>query len=479
MHRVLERQLRRLGLSPDEPPRDPDDWGKFLEKVESFYRDADQNRYLTERSMRLSSAEMDSLYNEVRSLSAYRVSRSEEHYRNLFDQTPIPTWEEDFSEVAEWLQKLRSSGVSDLESYLDSNPDDFEEVVSLIDVTNVNPAAIELVGASDKTQMLGTLDTRLVNEESKPSFVAQLMAIWDRSAEVKFHLVGSRLDGEKFHGILQCHVPVIDEKPDYSRVMVTIFDITEQTESERQMKKAMKSKDEFLASISHELRTPLTSVLGFAQILRSSAEASDAEERDSLLGIIADQAADLSDIVEDLLVAARSELGQLTVVAVPIDVHAQIAQVFESRSSHENTITVPERPKTKVMAKGDPQRVRQILRNLMTNAARYGGPEVQILVDAGSDFVRVSVRDNGQGLVGESPARVFERYYRDHDSGSQPGSVGIGLTISRELARMMGGDLTYRRIDEWTSFELTLQVNSDQKSHSAKNPSISAVKRSA
>lgn len=479
MHRVLERQLRRLGLSPEELPDDLLVWHRLLEKVEGFYADFDQNRYLTERSMRLSSAEMDHLYHEVRLLSDQKVSRSEEHYRNLFDQTPMPTWEEDFTEVAEWLRQLREAGVSDLEDYLEANPGDLQEVVALIKVTNINPAAVELVGASDKSQMMGRLDPRLINEESKPSFVTQLMAIWDSNSAIKIHLIGSRLDGEKFHGILQCHVPVIDGDPDYSRVLVTIFDITEQTESERQMRKAMKSKDEFLASISHELRTPLTSVLGFAQILRSSADAGDDEERDALLGIIADQAADLSDIVEDLLVAARSELGQLTVVGVPIDVYAQIAQVFESRGAAGATVVVPERPEERVLAKGDPQRVRQILRNLLTNAGRYGGPEIQILVDAGSDFVRVSVQDNGKGLAGEMPDRVFERYYRDHEIGSQPGSVGIGLTISRELARMMGGDLTYRRVDEWTSFDLTLEANSRQGNQPARKPSIASVKRSA
>ena len=104
---------------------------------------------------------------------------------------------------------------------------------------------------------------------------------------------------------------------------------------------------------------------------------------------------------------------------------------------------------------------------------------VHILVDGGSDFVRVSVRDNGKGLVGENPERVFERYYREHEVGSQPGSVGIGLTISRELARMMGGDLAYRRVDGWTSFELSLQANSEKQIQPAKNRSISSVKRSA
>lgn len=456
MHRILARQLRRLGLDADAPPPNTETWQALLTKVGDYYEDADQSRYLLERSMHISSQEMHDLNQKIKRLYSERVSRSDEHYRRLFDQTPIPTWEEDFTKVAEWLEMFRNSDVVDLESYLDENPGDLDKAISLIEIVDVNPAAIELVRATDEAQLLGPLHHDLITEESRPSWIAQLKAIWDEVGEVKFQLLGTRLDGEKFHGILHWHVPVIEGEFDYSRVLVTIVDITEQTEAERQIRQVLKSKDEFLASISHELRTPLTSVLGFAQVLRTMDEEGDEKERDSLLGIIADQAADLSDIVEDLLVAARSELGQLTVASVPIDIHAQIAQVHESRSNNDQRFVLPERPAEKSIARGDPQRIRQILRNLLTNADRYGGSNVRIKVITGSDFVKVQVQDNGMGLSEEASDKLFERYYRTHEDQGQPGSVGIGLTISRELARMMGGDLVYRRDGDWTSFELTL-----------------------
>ena len=135
-----------------------------------------------------------------------------------------------------------------------------------------------------------------------------------------------------------------------------------------------------MASVTHELRTPLAAVMGFAEILRAMDQGDYEEERDGLLGIITNQAADLSDLVEDLLTSARSELGQLDIVSVPVNVHAQIAQVQESRSATDRPFDVPARPSEPFPAVGDPQRVRQILRNLITNANRYGGPEITVEV---------------------------------------------------------------------------------------------------
>lgn len=223
----------------------------------------------------------------------------------------------------------------------------------------------------------------------------------------------------------------------------------------RRGEEQLKGKDEYIASISHELRTPLTSVLGLAEVLRTMDEADYAEERDSLLGVIASEANDLTDLVEDLLAAARSELGELAVAQVPVNLHAQIAQVLEGRALEPGDISVPDRPDIAVMALGDPQRVRQILRNLITNARRYGGERIAIAVTQGPEVVSISVLDNGSGLDAMAD-RVFEKYVRSVGENANPNSVGLGLTIARDLARRMNGDLLYSRAGGWTSFTLSL-----------------------
>ncbi len=456
MHRVLQRQIRRLGLSTDTPPEDVASWKQFLERVDGFYANADRQRYLMERSLRVSSHELLQANEDLRDHNRDRLERSEAHYRDLFRQTLIPTWEENFQTAALMLAELRDRGVDDLESYLRDHPETLTEIVTAVEIVDVNPAVAELVRSEDPSTLIGPVDSRLVSEQNTPAWIAQLMTIWEQRGSLRIeHLVGDRLDGEVFHGILEWHAPFVGGEFDYSRVVVSIVDITDRIIAEERMQEILKSKDEFLASVSHELRTPLTSVLGFAEVLRSMEHGSD-DEKESLLEIIATQALDLSNIVEDLLVAARAELGQLSVISVGVDVHAQIAQVAEARGVAQKQIDLPERPRTPVRVAADPERVRQILRNLLTNAERYGGPQVRIEVEPESPLVAVRVRDNGPGLNEAVADRVFERYYRDSPGDAQPGSVGIGLTISRDLARMMGGNLYYERSDGWTAFTLEL-----------------------
>jgi signal transduction histidine kinase len=104
----------------------------------------------------------------------------------------------------------------------------------------------------------------------------------------------------------------------------------------------------------------------------------------------------------------------------------------------------------------DPTRTRQIVRNLLTNALRYGGTEVVIEARSDDAVTVLSVRDDGVGLPQSEWTRIFEPYQRAHDRPTQPASIGLGLTVSRQLARAMGGDLTYRASETGSVFELTL-----------------------
>jgi signal transduction histidine kinase len=108
------------------------------------------------------------------------------------------------------------------------------------------------------------------------------------------------------------------------------------------------------------------------------------------------------------------------------------------------------------MAQGDPLRVRQILRNLLTNAGRYGGDTVAVSVGVTGNFAWLAVTDNGEGVPEKDAQRIFDSYQRSDNAIQEPKSVGLGLSVSRKLARLMGGDIVYSRHDGLTRFELTL-----------------------
>lgn len=216
------------------------------------------------------------------------------------------------------------------------------------------------------------------------------------------------------------------------------------------------SKDRLLASVSHEIRTPLTAIVGLSEELVSSRTSLGEEELDELNGIIALQSRELAELVEDLLVASRADFGNLSIKPEAIDLTDQARRVVEgvreSHPSHKRVTIEGEH----VIAWADPLRVRQVIRNLLTNAIKYGGDRVLVRLEEKGETVVVSVADDGLGVPEAETKLIFERYYRSAQSPTQPGSVGIGLAVSRQLAEMMGGTLEYVRSADRPRFELTL-----------------------
>ncbi len=223
----------------------------------------------------------------------------------------------------------------------------------------------------------------------------------------------------------------------------------------RTLQRIGRDKDRFITSVSHELRTPLTSVLGFIELLEGDGDAIDARQRRELLGLAAREAQDLTHLIEDLLVIGRSDSGTVFVADVEVDLRAQVEQVLEAIEAPPAVhLEVDGRD---VKGRGDPARVRQIVRNLLSNAFRYGGDHVRVVTRAGAT-ASLSVIDDGPGIPEAERERVFEPYERAHSSATQPASVGLGLAVSRRLARAMRGDLVYSYRGSTSVFELTLPL---------------------
>jgi protein-histidine pros-kinase len=233
-------------------------------------------------------------------------------------------------------------------------------------------------------------------------------------------------------------------------------DVTDRIETQARLEEMVRSKDELIASISHELRTPLTALVGFAQLLQEDESGLDPKERSEMIELIVSESFDLTNIVDDLLVAARAEIGALTVACVATDLHAQIAQILEMWNRPGIApIETFGRP-TRVW--GDPARVRQILRNLVSNAIRYGAAPITIEVLERGMVGVVAVSDRGSEISAEDQIRIFEPYERAHEAEGLTASMGLGLSISRALASLMDGSLDYHHTDGRNVFEMCLPL---------------------
>lgn len=229
------------------------------------------------------------------------------------------------------------------------------------------------------------------------------------------------------------------------------------TQQQAEVAEAIRQRDTLVAAVSHELRTPLTAVLGFIDVLRDTEGEIADDERREFLTTAASQADELSHIIDDLLVAARLEQKTLTVTRVPVNLQAQIAQVVEGLEAPPGrSIEVDSRP---VRAWGDPGRVRQIIRNLITNALRYGGPDIGVAAYAEGGTAHIRVRDNGDPIPGGEIELIFSPYRIGSSRPEATGSIGLGLAISRQLAQLMDGDITYQHDEVNSVFDLILPAH--------------------
>ncbi len=236
-------------------------------------------------------------------------------------------------------------------------------------------------------------------------------------------------------------------------VLVAIRDVTERRRLQRHLEELVQAKDEMVATVSHELRTPLTSVVGFAEELRDRWDELTPEDARQMVELITDQSREMAELVDDLLVAARGDIGMLPLHPREVDVGHELSGVLGVWRGPQVNVAEPDGA---VVATADPVRLRQILRNLLRNAERYGRGPIEVELARGVEGARVRVRDRGPGLPEEEWEMIFDPYYRAHDPGDQPGTFGLGLTISRMLAWLMDGDLVYRVEDGQSTFELML-----------------------
>ena len=206
------------------------------------------------------------------------------------------------------------------------------------------------------------------------------------------------------------------------------------------------AKSDFVASISHELRTPMTAVLGAANtLLRDDIDLSPERHR-QLLEMIGSQGRRLAQITEDVLLASRLDRGDLRIDREQVNLGELVRSAVETmREQLPDSVTLTALPDGISTAVGDRDRIEQVLVNLIDNAVKYSpdGGNVRVSTVPAGQRVRVEVEDEGIGIPTAEQESVFEKFYRGR-STQVPAGTGLGLYISRELLRRMGGTIGVR-----------------------------------
>jgi signal transduction histidine kinase len=214
-------------------------------------------------------------------------------------------------------------------------------------------------------------------------------------------------------------------------------------EAEQQLNR---QKDDFVAGFSHELRTPLTGITGFAEVMAETSTNTDTAE---MATIIRDQSYELHRMVEDLITAARIGDPTLTSAKNTFGLR-EVAEAVAHRGPWNGVVKISG---TDADVTANRAAVEQVLRNLLSNAARHGGHSIWVQFEPTETGFAMGVADDGDGISAEHLDRADPFAHEGLDAVIT-GSVGLGLTVCKALAKSMGGRLDVKRNDGWTQVSL-------------------------
>jgi PAS domain S-box-containing protein len=245
--------------------------------------------------------------------------------------------------------------------------------------------------------------------------------------------------------------PRLDETGESRGYIGAVIDISDRKEAEtalerlyRDLEEANRLKDEFLATLSHELRTPLNAVLGWAQVLRSGPLKPSVQER--ALDSLERNARAQAQLVEDLLDVSRIMSGKLHIKTEPVNLAAIVTNAIETVragvTAKQQHLEIQIEDRERLHVAGDPDRLQQIVWNLVSNAIKFtpSGGRIEIRLRSVGEVAELSVRDNGQGIAASFLPYVFERFRQmDGSTVRRQGGLGLGLSIARHVAEAHGG----------------------------------------
>lgn len=319
-----------------------------------------------------------------------------------------------------------------------------------------NQRFARLAGVDSPADVVGRTDSDMPwAAEKAESYRAEDQAVIE-SGEAEMHIVESRIDEQGLATWMdKSKVPLRNASGETIGVFGIFTDVTKEKEREVELRRACElavaaneAKTNFLADMSHEIRTPMTAILGFTEMLLGDDLKS---EQATSLDAIRRNADHLLRLINDILDLSKVDTGETELNVSPFDLVKLVDDVVGMMTARATAAglefgaryetTIPNR------VHGDAARVRQILVNLVSNAIQFtesGSVEIRIAAvgQKASPSLELTVEDTGVGIPPDKLARIFEFFEQGEGSSARSdGAAGLGLAISRRLARLMGGEI--------------------------------------
>ena len=418
------------------------------------------------------------------------VRASETRYRGLFENSPVALWEEDFSSVKRHIEKLKQSGVTDLRKFLEGHPQELLAIVNKVKVLDVNQAAMAMVRATHKEQLLGNLG-QVIPFEAGKEFMEELVNIAEGRTEFAWEGINYTLDGEKL--LVSLHWSVAPGHADtLKKVLVSLLNITERKQAEAKVKEYSEHLEEMVAERTSELREAQEQLVRKEKLaVLGQLAGGVGHELRNPLGVISNSVYYLKmvqpdanekikkhhDMIEQELHNATRIVGDLLDYAREISTEPQPASVTELVEHTLSRFPVPASISVKInipdrlpQVFADPLHVEQVLGNLVTNACQamssqsldlkagsapvIAGGKLSIKARQTNNMLAIAVKDTGPGISPENMQKLFEPLFTTKARG-----IGLGLAVSRKLAEANGGRIEVEsQVGQGSTFTLYLPI---------------------
>ncbi len=328
-----------------------------------------------------------------------------------------------------------------------------------LNVIFITPVAKKLLG------IIGNPEGRQVSDTSKDVRLDDVFKEAMLQGGVYTNEVAARTAVGRGHRPLRLYVSPMRNDGKVVGALAMVEDITEIRRLER-------VRTDFAANVSHELKTPLTSIRGFVETLQAGA-IDNPEMAHKFLRIIMMETERLTRLINDILSISKLESGDTEVSTERLRLDKMAYDVADMLSIHasEKEISINcHMNNDPVNIIGNPDRVEQMLINLIENGIKYNKPggSVTVQVFSNGEEANVTISDTGIGIAEENLPRLFERFYRvDKGRSRQMGGTGLGLAIVKHIVRSMGGEIeVHSKLNEGTEFLITLPLAAANDSES-------------
>lgn len=409
-------------------------------------------------------------------------------FRSLFQRSPIPLLEEDFSQAKQWLDSLGLAG-DELETHLVADPQAIIEGAGGMRVVRANEATLELVGTNREEVLFGTLDPYATGAGAS-IYRDELLAIARGDHRFSGQARLTFLDGLQHDVLLYWNVaPGFEDS--YERVFVSLVDVTELRQAQEELEQyrqgledlvaertreleltnerlveAQAAKDKFLAAMSHELRTPLNSIIGFSGVMLQGLAGELTEEQTRQTEMVLASGKHLLGLINQVLDLSRVAAGAIDLQIDNVDLaeftDAVIASAKELSRGTEIEFRHSFTGECPITLRTDEMRLRQVVLNLLSNAYKFTqAGHISFDVACTGPTVVFTVADTGEGISAEDRLHVFEPFYQVRDGrGNRSEGVGLGLPISHEMVELLGGSLVMEsELGRGSSFTFTIPID--------------------